>query len=108
MLARKVRRYSRGAVLRNFDTDTVLITGGGGFLGSSLVRYLLSETNLTIVNLENLTYVASARTLWNYEDHPYQVNLLRSALRAAVNAACIKVAILAHCSPTHSAAPLRL
>ncbi|WP_369854481.1 dTDP-glucose 4,6-dehydratase [Candidatus Thalassolituus haligoni] len=36
-----------------------LITGGAGFIGSAVVRYLMSETSHTVVNVDNLTYAGN-------------------------------------------------
>lgn len=36
----------------------ILITGGAGFIGSALIRYLLTETTHTVVNVDSLTYAA--------------------------------------------------
>lgn len=42
----------------------VLITGGAGFIGSNFVRYLLcEESEVTIVNLDKLTYAGSEQNL---------------------------------------------
>mgnify|MGYP003624747334 CR=1 FL=1 len=36
-----------------------LITGGAGFIGSAVVRYLMSETSHTVVNVDKLTYAGN-------------------------------------------------
>lgn len=34
----------------------VLITGGVGFIGSSVIRYIIENTNGSVVNIDRLTY----------------------------------------------------
>lgn len=40
-------------------SKTVLLTGGAGFIGSALVRYLISATDVTVINVDKLTYAGS-------------------------------------------------
>src|SRR6185312_6511361 len=41
----------------------VLVTGGAGFIGSAVCRHLLSTRNVSIVNIDKLTYAANLRSL---------------------------------------------
>lgn len=41
----------------------VLITGGAGFIGSALIRHLIAETDVAIVNVDKLTYAATPGAL---------------------------------------------
>jgi len=43
--------------------ETILVTGGAGFIGANLVRYMLRESNYRIVNLDKLTYAANLASL---------------------------------------------
>lgn len=49
----------------------LLVTGGAGFIGSNFVHYVLThEPELTIVNLDKLTYAGNLHNLDGLQDHP--------------------------------------
>ena len=43
--------------------STILVTGGAGFIGSAVVRYIINETNYSIVNVDCLTYAGNLESL---------------------------------------------
>ncbi|MEM9279427.1 MAG: dTDP-glucose 4,6-dehydratase [Pseudomonadota bacterium] len=48
----------------------ILVTGGCGFIGSALCRYLVANTSNQVVNLDALTYAAEPRSLSSIEQQP--------------------------------------
>ena len=44
-----------------------LITGGAGFIGSTVVRYIINNTNHSVVNLDKLTYAGNLESLTSVE-----------------------------------------
>ena len=50
--------------------DTLLVTGGAGFIGSSVVRYLIQETEATVVTVDTLTYAGHRENLAPVADSP--------------------------------------
>jgi len=53
---------------------TLLVTGGAGFIGSNLVRFLRHERpDWTVVNLDKLTYAGNAESLADLRDDPRHV-----------------------------------
>lgn len=41
----------------------VVVTGGAGFIGSALCRYLVGEVGVSVLNIDKLTYAANLRSL---------------------------------------------
>ena len=49
---------------------TYLITGGAGFIGSALVRQLISSTTVNVVNVDKLTYAGNLESLRGMDGNP--------------------------------------
>ena len=50
--------------------DTILVTGGAGFIGGCFVRQGIADGNVRIVNLDKLTYAGNLDSLREVEDNP--------------------------------------
>ena len=48
----------------------ILVTGGAGFIGSAVCRYLIRETEATVINVDKLTYAANLDSLVEIADDP--------------------------------------
>ena len=48
----------------------LIVTGGAGFIGSAVCRYLIAETDAQVVNVDKLTYAASLDSLTPIERDP--------------------------------------
>lgn len=47
-----------------------LITGGSGFIGSAVIRYIINNTDHQVINIDKLTYAADPRALIEVENNP--------------------------------------
>lgn len=50
--------------------QVILVTGGAGFIGSALIRYLITETDDSVVNIDCLTYASNMDGLVEVIDSP--------------------------------------
>ncbi|MBN4079379.1 dTDP-glucose 4,6-dehydratase [Beggiatoa alba] len=50
--------------------NTVIVTGGAGFIGSAVVRQFINETDVSVVNVDALTYAGNLESLASVSDHP--------------------------------------
>jgi dTDP-glucose 4,6-dehydratase len=61
----------------------ILVTGGAGFIGSAVIRHLISETQHSVVNVDCLTYAGNLSTLDHVSSNSRysfeQVNICDSA-----------------------------
>jgi dTDP-glucose 4,6-dehydratase len=48
----------------------VLVTGGAGFIGSAVCRYLVGDVGARVLNIDKLTYAANLESLASIERHP--------------------------------------
>ena len=66
----------------------IAITGGAGFIGSTLVRFIINNTNDTVINIDKLTYAGNLESLKDVEyDTRYyfeKVDILDSASVEAI------------------------
>jgi dTDP-glucose 4,6-dehydratase len=82
--------------------DTILVTGGAGFIGCNFVRKALRETDWRVVVFDKLTYAGSLLNLTDVEKHPrYQFVRGDIADRRSVSAVLEKYR---PCSIVHCAA----
>lgn len=48
----------------------IVITGGAGFIGSELVRQSVQHTDVSVINIDNLTYAGNLESLQSIENDP--------------------------------------
>ena len=47
-----------------------IVTGGAGFIGSALVRFLINETDHIVLNIDKLTYAGNLESLTSISENP--------------------------------------
>tara|TARA_R110002072_G_scaffold83910_3_gene190202 strand:+ start:35577 stop:36590 length:1014 start_codon:yes stop_codon:yes gene_type:complete len=47
----------------------IIVTGGAGFIGSALVRFLIAHTQHTVMNVDKLTYASNLNSLASVENN---------------------------------------
>ena len=56
---------------RRLENDTLLVTGGAGFIGSNFIHHVLNHhPHIKIINLDKLTYAGNLDNLKDVEDNP--------------------------------------
>jgi dTDP-glucose 4,6-dehydratase len=50
--------------------ETIVVTGGAGFIGSNFVRHALARTDAAVVVLDKLTYAGNLQSLADVATHP--------------------------------------
>ena len=48
----------------------IVVTGGAGFIGSAVIRYLIQHTEATVINVDKLTYAGNLESLAAVSTHP--------------------------------------
>lgn len=72
LMAAKGRNLTaKSAGQRRIAMNTLLVTGGAGFIGSNFILYMLKRyQNIRIVNLDKLTYAGNLENLKEVENDP--------------------------------------
>jgi len=47
----------------------ILITGGAGFIGSAVIRYIINHTQDSVINVDKLTYAGNLESLTSVQDN---------------------------------------
>lgn len=52
------------------EARKIIVTGGAGFIGSAVIRYLINEIGCFVLNLDKLTYAGNLNSLKNETTNP--------------------------------------
>ena len=47
----------------------ILVTGGAGFIGSAFIRKFIQNSEISICNIDSLTYAGNLNSLPNIDNH---------------------------------------
>lgn len=50
--------------------DSIVVTGGAGFIGANFIRHCLSQSAISVVNVDKLTYAGNLETLEAFNGDP--------------------------------------
>jgi dTDP-glucose 4,6-dehydratase len=56
--------------MNRYERRKIIVTGGAGFIGSALIRYLISETECEVINIDKLTYAGNLASLSSVQESP--------------------------------------
>ena len=72
----------------------ILVTGGAGFIGSAVIRYIIQHTTDSVINVDKLTYAGNLASLASIYHHPRY-----AFVQADISDAQAMNAIFAHHQP---------
>ena len=56
--------------------NIILVTGGAGFIGSALIRHIISYSDYKVINIDKLTYSGNLESLKSIEGNQNYTCLL--------------------------------
>ena len=69
------------------NSKTILVTGGAGFIGSAVIRNILSSTDFTVVNIDKLTYAGNVDSIPDADSNKrYHLEIIDICDKSAIEA----------------------